>query len=246
MRSEEYEKMFNLENTYWWYQGRKEIVLQFLLRHTQLGRERLNVLDVGCGTGLLLEELLAHANPVGVDFSNLAMDYCRQRGIEQLTRARVEAMPFGEKTFDLMLALDLLEHVEDDGGLIRELWRICRPGGHLLITVPAYPFLWSEHDEALQHCRRYTRASLRKLIGATGFETVRFSSAITFMLPPIVAFRVVQRNVKRKGAPKTHLIRLPRAFNQMLIGVLKLESRLLRHVNFPAGVSIVALLKKPA
>jgi len=245
MRAEEYERMYHQENTYWWFQGRKEIVLELLGHHTPLSSERLSVLDVGCGTGLLLEALRPFAQPVGVDFSPLATNYCRQRGLQRLVCARVEALPFAHERFDLILALDLFEHIDDDAGLLRELWRVCRPGGNLMITVPAYRFLWSDHDEALHHRRRYTRDSLLRLIRATDFEIVRFSSAITMMFPPIAAFRLTQKLFKPRGAPKTHLIPLPRLVNRFLIEMLKLEARWLRHFNLPFGVSLVALLRKP-
>ena len=245
MRAEEYERMYSLENTYWWFQGRKEIVLQLLDRYTRLEKDHLSVLDVGCGTGLMLDALRRHARPVGVDFSDLAMKYCAQRGIERLVCARVEALPFGDGSFDLLLALDLLEHLDDDAALMREMWRLCRPGGYLLISVPAYEFLWSNHDEALHHRRRYSRATLKQLIRATDFEVVRFTSAITVLFPPIVLFRLLQRLLKPQGAPQTHLIPLPPAINRFLIELLRLEARWLRRLDLPFGVSLLALLKKP-
>jgi len=244
MRPEEYERMYSLENTYWWFQGRKEIVLELLRRYTPLGNDRLSVLDVGCGTGLMLEALRPYAHPVGIDFSRLAMMYCAQRGIERLVCARVEALPFGDETFDLLLALDLFEHIDDDAALIREMWRLCRPGGRLLISVPAYPFLWSDHDEALHHRRRYRRTTLRQLIGLTDFEIVRFTYAITVLLLPIVVFRLLQRVLKPKGAPKTHLIALPKPINRLLIALEKAEARWLRSYDLPFGVSLLALLRK--
>jgi SAM-dependent methyltransferase len=247
MRPEEYERMYALENTYWWFQGRKEIVLRLLRRYTPLGDDDLSVLDVGCGTGLMLDSLRPYARPVGLDFSRLSMTYCARRGIERLVCARVEALPFGVETFDLLLALDLFEHIDDDAALMREMWRLCRPGGHLLITVPAYPFLWSEHDEALHHRRRYCRSTLRQLIALTDFEVVRFTSAIALMLPPIVTFRLAQKVFKPKGenAPKTHLISLPQTINRLLIALLKTEAQWLQRFNLPFGVSLVALLRKP-
>ncbi|KPL11309.1 hypothetical protein AMJ85_03910 [candidate division BRC1 bacterium SM23_51] len=246
MRPEEYERMYSLENTYWWFQGRKEIVFELLRRHTPLVTDRLSVLDVGCGTGLVLEGLRPYARPVGIDFSRLAMGYCVKRGIERLVCGRVETLPFGDQTFDLLLALDLLEHIDDDAALLRELWRVCRPGGHVLISVPAYRFLWSDHDEALHHFRRYTRVSLKQLLRSTDFEVVRFTHAITLLLPPIAAFRLIQRAAKPKGRPKTHLIHLPAAVNRLLIALLKGEARWLRSMDLPFGVSIIALARRPA
>ncbi|MBM3335854.1 class I SAM-dependent methyltransferase [Candidatus Sumerlaeota bacterium] len=173
------------------------------------------------------------------------MKCCRARGIERLVCARVESLPFSAEQFDLVVALDLFEHIPDDRGLARELWRVCRPGGWLLITVPAYPFLWSDHDEALGHCRRYTRRSLMELIEATDFEIVRFTSAIALTLPAIAGFRLAQRALKPRRAPKTHLIALPPALNRLLIALLNIEARWLRRFNLPFGVSLIALLRKP-
>ncbi len=246
MRAEEYERMYSLENTYWWFQGRKQIVLELLKHHTPLGLRPLAMLDVGCGTGLLLEALRPFGRPVGVDFSTRAMQFCTQRGLDRLVCARVETLPFRSAQFDLLLALDLFEHIDDDRALLAELARVCRPGGHLLITVPAYPFLWSEHDEALHHRRRYTRTSFWSLIQTSDFQVIRFTSAITLLLPPIAVFRLVQRALKPRGKPKTHLIRLPQELNRLLIGLLNLEARWLRQMDFPFGVSLVALLRKPA
>ena len=246
MNPEEYEKMFTEENTYWWYQGRKEIVLALLGYHTALSSRRLSVLDMGCGTGLMLEALGPLAHPVGVDFSPLALKFCRQREIARLVCAPVESLPFRNEQFDLLLALDLLEHMDDDAALIREMWRLCRPDGHVLITVPAFPFLWSDHDEALHHRRRYTRQSLRRLIRTAEFEIVRFTSTITLMLPPIALFRFVQRFLAPKRRPKSHHIHLPGPLNRLLITLLKCEARWLRRFDFPAGVSLIALLRKPA
>jgi SAM-dependent methyltransferase len=245
MMPDEYRRMFEQETTYWWFQGRKEIVMRLLLRHTQLGRRPMRALDVGCGTGLMLQEIGQYAPAYGLDVSPLATEFCSQRGIGGLTIGRVESMPYRGGRFDLILALDLLEHVSDDLALLRELWRVCKPGGHLLITVPAHQFLWSEHDEALHHKRRYSRRGLRRLISATGFETVRFSSAITFLLAPIAVFRLAQRLFKRNRAPKTQLIQLPRPVNWFLVGLLRAEARILEYADLPSGVSIVALLRKP-
>lgn len=249
MNIEEYEKMYALEDTYWWFQGRKHIIFSLLERagvfHPDTeGRPPL-ALDVGCGTGLVLEHLRACSRPLGLDFSTLALSYCRRRGIADLVRSEADCLPVADATADVALALDLLEHIEDDAAVIAEMARVLKPGGHAVVAVPAHRFLWSEHDEALHHCRRYGRPDLRRLIAETPFETVRLTYAISFTFVPIVLYRLATRPFKRGDKPKTHVILLPRAANSLLIRFLRLEARLMRWIDLPFGVSLLALLRKP-
>ncbi len=248
METAEYEKMYNLEDTYWWFQGRMKIILNCLEAHG-LPQPGSRILDVGCGTGLMLKRL-ERFDPVGLDYSPLAMRFCRRRGAQRLVCADVTRLPFEDGAFDLILALDLLEHVERDDRLVEEFHRALRPGGHAIITVPAHQWLWSEHDEALHHYRRYSAAQLRGLFETRGFSFPKFTYAITFTFLPIVAFRWLQRMWKRGGAtnsrPKTHLIRLPQAANAALIRALEIEAWWLRRHNLPQGVSLLALARKEA
>ncbi len=244
----EYEKMFALESTYWWFQGRKKIITACLEAHGLL-RPGAQVLDVGCGTGLMLQSLAPY-QPVGLDFSHLAMDFCRKRGIDRLVQADVIQLPFRDASFDLILALDMLEHVERDDLLVQQFFRVLRPGGCAVITVPAHQWLWSEHDEALHHYRRYSDVQLRRLLEEGGFRLEKFSFAISTTYAPIVAFRRLQRWLKRKKSannhsPKTHLIVLPRIINQALIKLLEVEAWWLRRHSLPQGVTLLCLARRP-
>jgi ubiquinone/menaquinone biosynthesis C-methylase UbiE len=245
LNPDEYRKMYELENSYWWFQGRRAIISGLLRRNMLAGGRRWRILDVGCGTGLMLEHLKdLGQEPAGLDLHSLSMFYCKRRGIKKLIRGDVTALPFPDNSFDLILALDLIEHVEDDRGLLREFHRVCAPGGKVMITAPAHPFLWSDHDEALHHFRRYRHRPFLSLLREAGFHPIRYSYAITLVYAPIVAFRVLQRLVKRRGKPKTHLIELPQWINQALIGILRLEGALLERMNLPFGVSLLALLER--
>jgi len=249
MNVAEYEKMHALEDTYWWFQGRKEIIRALLdsglPRAPRLGR----VLDVGCGTGLMLREL-RDWRPVGLDFSTHALEFCQGRGLGNLARGDVVRLPFADNSLDLILALDLMEHVERDDLLIREFNRVLRPGGWLMATVPAHPYLWSDHDIALHHFRRYTARSLGALLHKGEFRPKRFTYCITFVHPPIVTFRLLQKAWQRlvhkpgRRRHRTHLIRLPQWANKLLIQVLRLEARLLRSINLPGGTSLIVLARK--
>jgi SAM-dependent methyltransferase len=245
MEAAEYEKMYTLEDTYWWFQGRLKIITDCLDAHRILAPD-MRILDVGCGTGLLLKRLETY-RPIGMDFSHLAMGFCQRRQMNKLVQGDVIHLPFATGSINLILALDMLEHVERDDLLVREFHRVLRPGGHTLITVPAHQHLWSEHDEALHHFRRYSAETFRTLLESNGFEMIKFSFAITATYWPIVAFRRFQRwrqRDKENHRPKTHLITLPRIANQLLIQVLRAEAWWLRRHNFRQGVSLLCLARR--
>ncbi|MCX7765912.1 MAG: class I SAM-dependent methyltransferase [Candidatus Sumerlaeia bacterium] len=245
MEESEYKKMYALENSYWWFQGRKHIIFSVLNRLNLLKADATQrAIDLGCGTGLILTELNNFAFSLGVDFSMSALCFCRKRGLKDLICADVNYLPFTDSCCDLVFALDLLEHISDDEKVLQEIWRICRPGGMLLLTVPAHQFLWSEHDEALHHYRRYSMSQFYQLIVKSGFIPVKFSYCISFLFLPILIFRRLQKIIKSPAKPKTHLIILPKLINSFLIWLLKLEAKLIRFINLPFGVSILVVAQK--
>lgn len=244
MRPAELARMFDLEDRYWWFVARRELVNDLLARGRHPGAE-LRVLDVGCGTGATLKTLDATTVGVGIDRSAEALRYCQVRKLGRLVRATAEALPIASESVDVVLALDLLEHVADDGAAARELARVLRPGGVLLLTVPACPELWSEHDEALDHLRRYRAARLRRVLRGAKLRIEKLSPLLATLLIPIAVLRLIQRILpKRRSGPQTAFIVPPRAVNALLIAVLRLERRWLRRFNLPAGVSLVAVARK--
>ncbi len=249
MEAQEYERMHALEDHYWWFQGRMRMIRTVLDTYMKAPPRPGRVLDVGCGTGLMLSRV-KEWQPVGLDFSQLALGYCRGRGIRHLLQGDVVHLPVKSNSMDLVLALDLIEHVERDDLMAGEFHRILRPGGYLMATVPAHQFLWSDHDVALHHFRRYSYEGFRKLLREAGFRPVKYSYGITFTYIPIVMFRWMQRlwqksiPVDSAVRPKTHLIPLPGPINTTLIKLLHAEAALLRHMDLPFGVSLVALCRK--
>jgi SAM-dependent methyltransferase len=201
---------------------------------------------VGCGTGANAAAFSSLAPTVALDASIEALHFCQRRGIDKVVVSRVEELPFGCGTFDIVSALDMLEHTDDDLSSLREIHRIINRDGLLLITVPAYGFLWSEHDEALKHRRRYTAHELRNKLVLTSFEVVRTSYFISILFAPILALRIFQGLRKNSTQPKTSIQVLPNWLNAALIGLLKLEHKAFRHMNLPFGVSIVALARPVA
>src|SRR5687767_6622160 len=154
MHAEEYERMYRLEDSYWWFVGRHDLVLGFV-RETYGQRSDLTILDIGCGTGAMSQKLSPWGAVVSADFSPLALSFSRRRNLNLLCASDAMRLPFRENSFDLVVAMDILEHVKDDSLALNEIYRVLKPGGRIIATVPAYAALWSSHDVALMHFRRY-------------------------------------------------------------------------------------------
>lgn len=231
-----------LEEDHWWFVGRRRIVTSVLRSFVRDDRESRAVLDVGCGTGGMLNALSAFGHVTGMDGSRFAIDRARERcGCRVEWGLLPEPMPFEPSSFDVVTALDVIEHVDDDREALRTIHTVLRPEGLFVCTVPAFAALWSGHDEINHHRRRYRRAGLRqKLIGA-GF-TIRKLSYFNFLLfAPIAMVRLAGRLAGRKGSdldiPFTGL-------NRMLAWVFGAERHLLRAVSLPFGVSLLAVCEK--
>ena len=152
----------------------------------------------------------------------------------------------GDATLDVVVALDVLEHLDDDRRALGEILRVLRPGGVLLTTVPAYPFLWSSHDEALGHRRRYRRAELRERVSSAGFEVMLCSYVMGSILPVAIAVRLVERLWRRPGPAESGYLLLPRPLNDLLAHVVGLGGYLVHFMVLPFGLSIVAVARKPS
>jgi SAM-dependent methyltransferase len=245
----EYQTMFDLENNYWWFVGRRAIVQSMLSQLTSGLYTSPHILDVGCGTGGNLTLLRRFGRAFGLDPEPRALSLCQQRESGLLVQGSATDLPFANDSMDIITALDVLEHLDDDVGALAEMRRVLRPGGSLLVTVPAYPWLWSEHDEALHHKRRYVARELRNKIEGAGLYVIELSHAISAVLPAVAAFRFVQRLRRRKNKnesqPQTAHVQLPFLLNELLIAYLYFEAWWLSFAGFPFGVSIVCAAQKP-
>ena len=242
MYEHEYDEMYRLESSYWWYVARRALAVD-LLSDEIAGKSSVRVLDVGCGTGANVSAFEALAPTVGIDASMDALHFCQSRGIRSVALSPVEELPFRRGSFNIVTALDMLEHTDDDLHALREIHRVTAQDGLVLITVPAYGFLWSEHDEALKHRRRYTAHELRNKLAVTGFDVVRTSYFISALFFPILALRIWQGIRKDSTRPRTSIVVLPKWINASLVGLLSLERKVFHRMNLPFGVSIVALAR---
>ena len=234
-----YSNLFNGEINHWWYRVRRELVRNILDRYRQKGGV---ILDVGCGTGALMNDLYPYGLVYGLDFSDQALDFCRQRGEKNLTLGSIESIPFADNFFDVVVSLDVLEHVQNDELAISEIRRVLKPGGISIIFVPAFKFLWSKTDEISCHKRRYTLPVLKAKLSGQALSILRSSYFNTFLFPPILLVRLLVRlfriEIKDENGTGSKLI------NEILYMIFHLESLLLPYLRFPVGVSIMIISKK--
>ncbi|MBI4436815.1 MAG: methyltransferase domain-containing protein [Candidatus Omnitrophica bacterium] len=247
MEKEGYRQHFDLEESFWWFLGRRR-ALQTFLRPTVNGKEkseakRLSILDAGCGTGGMFQLFEAFGEVWGLDLSSEALHYCQRRNLTgRLIQGSALHLPFPEKQFDIVSACDLLSHggIKDDLEALKELHRVCKRNGHLLLTDSAFECLKSSHDRFLYGVRRYTARSLKRKIEESGFSIKRISYMNMTLFPLIYIWRRLRRN-----STGSDLKPIPSPLNRCLTWLFSSEAPLLKQWNLPFGTSLICLAKKP-
>jgi SAM-dependent methyltransferase len=238
-----YHDLHALEANHWWYRGMRAIYEQLLRRHVHT--ETASVLDIGCGSGGNLPVLAPYGSVFGLDVASMALELWHEPAAG-LVQGSAVALPVADACFDLVALLALVEHVIDDVGVLQEAARVCRPAGVVLVNVPAYRFLWTDHDAANRHVRRYRARELKQKASAAGLNVVKMSYANTFLFPIAFATRLVQRmhqRVSRKGTARVDMFPMPEPLNSWLASLLSLEGQIMNWISLPFGVSIVAVLE---
>lgn len=245
-------KYHQLEEENWWFASRRDAVYD-LVSSLQLPVTAA-ILEIGCSGGPLMQRLrqAGYADVTGIDVSAPAIELAHARGVPNASLMDGAALEFADARFDLVIASDVLEHIEDEGKALREWTRVLKPGGQVLIFVPAHSYLWSEHDVVNHHFRRYSRQGLVAAVERAGLRAQRSSFWNAAMFFPTAALRLGRRllsgpvsPVKKSGATGD-LHQLAGPANSLLLNWVKAENRLLRHVNLPLGVSVFTLAQKPA
>ncbi|MFO0985412.1 MAG: class I SAM-dependent methyltransferase, partial [Planctomycetota bacterium] len=213
MELEEYDRIYQHETTHFWYRTLHALVLGAIGKHARRQHGPLAILDAGCGTGGLMSRLRALGQVTGTDLSARALEYCARRGHGRLVQSSVSALPFRDAAFDVVVCADVLYHraVADDRVALRELERITRPGGLVLLHLAAHAWLMSHHDRTVHTARRYSRRDLAALIAATGLRVVHTSYTYGLLLPAAVVMRWWSG-----GEQRSDLRALPRPLNGVL------------------------------
>jgi SAM-dependent methyltransferase len=250
MEAKAYRQFLELERSHWWFRGRRSVYLG-LLRHELAGQRPARVLDLGCGMGGFLSglaELGGRVFPSDISLESLA--HCRERGFPAGVVSSGYALPYQDASFDLVCLFDAIEHIPDHARVMREVARVLRPGGRVLVSVPAYPFLYANNDRVAQHQRRYTRSMLREVFEGAGLRVTRNSHANVFLfpliLPVVLGIKLGEKLLPRRvESDHTNLSwPLPRFVHAFLRAVFAAELPFTRRFDWPAGHSIVALARR--
>lgn len=240
MQLNEFQKMYELEDHHWWFRGKRLLITETVSRLRK--NDCPMILDAGCGTGVVSKELARLGKVVGVDSLLEALKFYKFRGLSGIL-SDITGLPFPDNTFDFAIASDVLEHIYDDLKALNELKRVVKGDGYIIVTVPAHQFLYSAHDIALNHFRRYTKRSFLQLLAQCGLSIHKFSYTNFFILPFVFIARMVQKIV-RPNLSRTNTGKVPKAVNEILYKLYKFEAVWIRKHEFFTGVSLFAVLKK--
>jgi SAM-dependent methyltransferase len=236
--------MHRLERDHWWFRGKRAAIAALLERAgaAPLGPRDI-VVDVGCGTGAVLERFGAGAVAVGIDDHEDALRHARDRSVALLARSDARALPFRAASVDRVFLLDVAEHVPEDAAVFAEIRRVLKPTGLAVVHVPAHPRLWSPHDEAMHHVRRYTRSSFEARIAEAGLAPVLLTYTFGALLLPAAAVRAWKRRGAETAGERADFGVAPSWMNRVLAGWQRIEASWLARANLPLGVSLAAVLR---
>lgn len=232
---------YELEDTYWWFVARNRIIIELTNKYTTLAPYDY-VLDFGCGTGGFASLLAKNYNVICIDSSEIAIEYCKTRGLSLAYQTTIEEFNPEDIKIKAIFALDVIEHIDDDIGTLARLHQVLEPNGYLIVTVPAYKWLWSNHDILHMHKRRYTKKQLKAIISQTGFEMKYISYFNFFLFLPAILKRIF---FKEKSIENTQPVDpVPESLNKIFTQIFLFEKNILKFMKFPFGLSIVAIAKK--
>lgn len=237
-------KYHRLEKDHWWFLGRRDIIYKLIKDYNRDSE----ILEIGCSGGVLLAFLQSKGfkRIYGIDIDENAIELCRQKGITSVQVARGEETGFKDQQFDMIIASDVLEHIQDENKTLFEWHRILKFGRSLIIFVPAFKFLWSKHDEVNHHYRRYAKSDIFKILERNGFKVERISYWNFTLFVPVSFIRLFQKLLPSHGKKSgDQLYEVTPFMNKTLEYLLRLDNKLLSlGINFPFGISVFAIARK--
>jgi len=244
MDAEAYKEMIELQEEHWWFVARRDVIQSFIKIQMPQGSES-KVLEIGCGVGGNIGLLSQSGHYRGIDMHKPAIDYCSEKYPQfefQCTRVEDISQEFSSNKFDSIYVLDVLEHIDDQVAILKSAQNYLTQSGKILLTVPAFKFLWSPHDEFVHHVRRYTKAGLKKVLEDSGYKVERISYFNSILFPLALIQRLGMRVLNRKL--NTHLSTPPTIVNWLLKVIFTQEAWILKRINLPVGLSIIAVVSQ--
>jgi SAM-dependent methyltransferase len=236
-----YSKFYEVQQKHWWFKSKK-IIVNELIKKFLNNRIIHDILDVGCGPGLMLKTLGQYGRVYGLDESELAVNFSNSLGCATVAVGSLTIKnPFDQKKFDLITALDVIEHIDDDLSALVSIKSMLSKEGFAVITVPAYQFLWSPFDDINHHRRRYTLEMLENKLNSAGFMIQKISYYNFFLFPLALLSKLFNRILNRSGVDDLELP--PAIINWALGKIFQLEKNILKKARFPYGVSLIAIVK---
>lgn len=242
------------EDKHWWFATRTRIILALLDRYAGPGHRNRKVLDVGAGAGNMMHQLGQYGDIIGLEYNPKPIPVAHERGFD-VRQGSATDMPFDDASFDIVALLDTVEHIADETKVLQECWRVIKPGGTMVVTVPAFMWLWSQNDVLNMHERRYTVPELRRKMQATGWQVPYISYNFTAIFP-LSAALILARKLMGKApdvasphfdddAYQVEMEPAPPWLNTLLDWVGRGEVALLQRMRLPFGTSIIAIAHKP-
>lgn len=235
-----YPLFYKIEKEHWWFTARQKIILEYIKKHVNISKET-TLLDVGCGTGAIIEMLSNHFNTYGLDSSPQAIEFCRKRGLTNLFQGNLESFNKDRK-FDIITILDVIEHIDDDVKLLRQSNELLKENGSVVVTVPAFQFLWSYHDIVTHHKRRYTKNQLIKVVKSAGFQIKHITYFNSLLFPIAVLKRMASKIIGFKDTSDLNIP--PQLINKLLKLIFQSEAEIINRISLPLGLSLLCLGEK--
>ena len=244
MQKQEYYRIEKMENKHFWYRGMRNLTLSFV---SQIRGKPLKILDAGCGAGGRAIDCLKFGYVAALDINDTAVKLTRQKNIPLVKKADICALPFPAEEFDAVLCLDVIYHreVKNDLQALKECFRVLKPGGKLILRVPAFEFLRGSHDIVVYTKKRYTSHEVKKLVISAGFQILRLTYANFILSVPLVFKRLFERLFVKNHHPHSDSMLPPGVLNSLFYQILKAENKFLKYFDLPFGSSVICVCRKP-